>query len=1053
LSGEEPHLLAEEHAALRRVAALVAGEVAPEEVFAAVTEEVGRLLPVDFAIMGRHEPDDSVTCVAAWGAPAAHFPIGSRSTLEGNNLVTIVLRTGRPARVEHFEDASGPIGAVGRKRGFHSSVGTPICVEGRPWGVMAVGSTTPETPLRADTEARLASFTELVATAIANAESRAALARLAAEQAALRRVATLVGRGAAPEEVFAAVIGEIGELLPVDVASMCRYEPDDTLTFVATLGDAGEPFPAGTRQRLGGNNLGSIVYETGRPARIDRYADMASGPLGVGISAAGIRSSVGTPIMVEGRLWGLIAAGSTLNRTLPADAEERLGSFTELVATAIANAESHGRLARLAEEQAALRRVATLVARGAQQEEIFAAVTEEVGRVLLVDAAAMGRYEGEDAMTTVALWSRTGKVFAAIGGRHQLGGQNASTLVFETGRPARLDAYSEGSGSLAGDIRNTGVRSSVGTPIRVEGRLWGVIHAASTREQPLPADTEARLASFTELVATAIANTESRTGLARLAEEQAALRRVATLVAQGVSPENVFAAVAEEVGQLLPVDFTHIGRYEPDGALTVLGASGSTVEHFPVGRRWGLGGKNLATIVLETGCPGRIDGYSDAFGPLGVTGREFGIRSSAGTPIMVEGRVWGVVIVGSTTERVLPPDIEARLDSFTELVATAVANAESRTGLATLAAEQTALRRVATLVARGVPPEEVFAAAAAEVGQLLPVEFADLARYESDGSITMLAAWGTTAAVLPGGARLKLGGKNVSTVVAETCAPARIESYDDASGPIGLAVRKAGIRSVVGTPVIVEGRLWGTVAAGSSLEEPLPADTESRLASFTGLLATAIANAESGAALAASRARIVVAADDSRRQIERDLHDGAQQRLVHAVIVLKLALQALSNGSESAGELVAEALRHAEQANSELRELAHGILPAALSRGGLRAGVEALVSRVALPVTTDLSVERLPAGVEATAYFVISEALTNVVKHARAAGARVTARVESGELRLEVRDDGIGGAHPGHGTGLGGLEDRVSALDGRLIVDSPPGGGTRVRALLPVPDD
>jgi signal transduction histidine kinase len=170
------------------------------------------------------------------------------------------------------------------------------------------------------------------------------------------------------------------------------------------------------------------------------------------------------------------------------------------------------------------------------------------------------------------------------------------------------------------------------------------------------------------------------------------------------------------------------------------------------------------------------------------------------------------------------------------------------------------------------------------------------------------------------------------------------------------------------------------------------------------------------------------------------------------VIVQKLALRALSNGDANAAELVAEALRYTEQANAELRELAHGILPAALIRGGLRAGVEALVSRVPLPVSVDVPGERLPARVEATAYFVVSEALTNVVKHARAAGARVTARVEHGELRVEVRDDGVGGARGGHGTGLGGLEDRVAAVGGRLMIESPPGSGTRVRALLPVLD-
>jgi GAF domain-containing protein len=809
----------------------------------------------------------------------------------------------------------------------------------------------------------------------------------------------------------------------------------------------------GGRAKLEGDNLVTIVLETGRPARVDHF-EHASGPIGVAGRESGFHSAVGTPVIVDGRVWGVVTVGSiSTGPQLPADTEVRLASFTELVAAAVANAESRAGLARLARQQAALRRVATLVARGAAPEDVFAAVVKEVGRVLLVDAAAMARYESDHTMTTVAIWCGTGNRLPVIGSRHPLRGQNTSTLVFETGRPARIDAYDHDSaGSIAEEIRTMGIRSSVAAPISVEGRPWGVIHAASTREQPLPPDTEARLTSFTELVATAIANAESRTGLARLAGEQAALRHVATLVAQAVPPEEVFAAVTEEVARLLPVDFVHMGSYGDDETVTVLGASGSTADHFPVGRRWPLGGKNLATIVFETGRSARLDGYGDAAGVLGDTGRELGMRSAAGSPIVVEGRMWGVVIAGSTVRQQLPSDIEMRLGSFTELVATAVANAESRAGLARLADEQAALRRVATLVARGVAPEEVFAAAATEVGQLLPVDFADLARYEPDGTLTMLAAWGATRALLPARARLKLGGKNVSTVIAQTGAPARIDSYADASGPIGVAVREAGIRSVVGTPVIVDGRLWGTVAAGSGLEESLPADTESRLASFTELLASAIANAESREALAASRARIVAAADESRRRIERDLHDGAQQRLVHAVIVLKLALKALSDGNPNAGELVAEALRHADQANFELRELAHGILPAALTRGGLRAGIEALVSRVSLPVSVDAPAERLPSGVEATAYFVVSEALTNVVKHARASRVEVTAELRRGELRVEISDDGVGGARGGHGTGLGGLEDRVSALNGRLVLESKPGEGTRVCALVPVPE-
>ncbi len=536
-----------------------------------------------------------------------------------------------------------------------------------------------------------------------------------------------------------------------------------------------------------------------------------------------------------------------------------------------------------------------------------------------------------------------------------------------------------------------------------------------------------------------------------LAEEQAALRRVATLVARAVPPEELFAAVTEEIGCLLPVEYAFMGRYEPDTTFAVVAVWGKAAGRVVVDTRRPLGGTNLVTIVLETARSARMDNYAVASGPLGVTAHETGVRSAVGTPILVEGHVWGVVVAGSTLEQPLPADTEARLASFTELLATAIANAESRVGLARLAEEQAALRRVATLVARAVPPEEVFAAVTEEVEQLLPVDFAHMGRYEPDGTIIVLAASGTTVEQFPVGRRWNLGGKNLATIVFETGRPGRIDGYVDAFGPLGDTGRELGIRSSAGTPIIVEGQVWGVVIAGSTVRQRLPADLEARLGSFTELVAMAVANVESRAALAASRARIVAAADESRRRIERDLHDGAQQRLVHSVIVLKLALRALSNGDANAGELVAEALRHAEQANSELRELAHGILPSALTRGGLRGGVDALVSRVSLPVSVDVSAERLPAGVEATAYFVISEALTNAVKHARADAATVTARVERGELCVEINDDGVGGARAGEHTGLGGLQDRVSALDGRLELESPPGGGTRVRALLPLP--
>ena len=238
-------------------------------------------------------------------------------------------------------------------------------------------------------------------------------------------------------------------------------------------------------------------------------------------------------------------------------------------------------------------------------------------------------------------------------------------------------------------------------------------------------------------------------------------------------------------------------------------------------------------------------------------------------------------------------------------------------------------------------------------------------------------------------------------------------------------------------------------AHSTDRSQPLPADAESRTGEFTELVATAVANSQARSDLAASRARIVAAADDERRRVVRDLHDGAQQRLVHTVVTLNMARTALEGAREDAADLNSESLQHAEEATAELRELAHGILPSVLTRGGLRAGIGALASRMPVPVKTSVSVDRLPPAIEATAYFVVAEALTNVAKHAGADHAAVVARMEDEELRVQVSDDGVGGARE-DGSGLLGLGDRLAVLDGRLRVESPADGGTRVVAAIPI---
>ena len=376
--------------------------------------------------------------------------------------------------------------------------------------------------------------------------------------------------------------------------------------------------------------------------------------------------------------------------------------------------------------------------------------------------------------------------------------------------------------------------------------------------------------------------------LRELAEEQAALRRVATLVARGEPPEAVFTAVVEEVGRLLPVDLANMCRYEPDRTETFVATWGPAGERFPVGSRWPLEGYNLGVLVFDIGRPARLDRYADSSsGPLGAAALKAGIRSAVGAPILVEGNLWGAILAGSTLEQPLPADTEARLVSFTELVATAIANADSRAALARLAEEQAALRRVATMVARGAAPQEVFAAVTEELARLLPVDMAGLIRYDPDGTLTYAASWGKTADHTPVGSRWGGQGTNIATVVFETGHSGRVESWAEATGPIAAAAHEVGARSSVATPIMVEGRLWGLLGAGTTLEEPLPPDAEARLVSFGELVAMAIANADSRAELMASRARIVAAADETRRRIERDLHDGTQQQLVTLMLDLR----------------------------------------------------------------------------------------------------------------------------------------------------------------------
>jgi signal transduction histidine kinase len=370
-----------------------------------------------------------------------------------------------------------------------------------------------------------------------------------------------------------------------------------------------------------------------------------------------------------------------------------------------------------------------------------------------------------------------------------------------------------------------------------------------------------------------------------------------------------------------------------------------------------------------------------------------------------------------------------------------------------LAREQAALRRVATLVASQAAADDIFTAVAEEVARLLQADLGGVTMYEPDQSLTLVAAWGEGRKLVPVGTRVRLEGESAATTMLQSGLPVRIASYEGLSGPAAALMRELGIRSSVGAPIVVDGRVWGTISVASKKPEPFPDDTEARILGFAQLAATAISNTVSRARLAASRARVVVAADETRRRIERDLHDGIQQRLVSLALELRFAEEGVPPDQTELKKELGRLADGLTDALDEVRELARGIHPAILSEGGLRPALKALARRSAVPVELEVDVEtQLPERVAAASYFVVSEALANAAKHARASVAHVSVETAGSLLGVSIRDDGVGGADPARGSGLVGLTDRVQALGGTFTVVSPAGQGTTVRVELPLSD-
>jgi len=540
--------------------------------------------------------------------------------------------------------------------------------------------------------------------------------------------------------------------------------------------------------------------------------------------------------------------------------------------------------------------------------------------------------------------------------------------------------------------------------------------------------------------------TEEKRSLAeleRVAEEQAALRRVATLVARGATEAELAAAVTRELGRLFGAQRASTIRWDGD-TIRVIGDWSESGEMQSEGRTLAFGGETITARIVESAAPARVNSAADLNTELGQRRwADLGYEAAIGAPIMVDGKVWGIVTAARTQpDDPFPPDAEHRLGDFAALVAPAIVNAEAHRETAELFAEQSALRRIATLVAAGRPQAEVLDAVSSEVGRLYAASTVSLVRWSGvPDEVVVIAGWseGDTAAVEPGALYNPAPGGATLSVLETGFAAESEESSPERE-----------TCSVIAAPVIVTASLLGALTASRAATDPFPGGAAIRLRSFADLAAQSIANERAQAELRASRARIVRTADETRERLERNLHDGAQQRLVSVSIALRLAT-AKPSLPDDARVLLVNASDELARALQELRDLARGLHPAILTRSGLSSAIPVLAARAPVPVTVVNEIEgRLPGSVEAAVYYIVAESLTNVAKYAAATEATVRATCVDGIVRTEVVDDGVGGANVARGSGLRGLADRIEALGGRFGVDSEPGAGTRVWAEVTV---
>ena len=780
---------------------------------------------------------------------------------------------------------------------------------------------------------------------------REQIRRLVEKERALRDVAELIAHAGADADIIAIIVREASLQIQGLPVTLSQFVSQRELLVLASPDGPAEP---GMRIVFEADTLPDQILRTGSPFRVDDYRTQPDAEMAARFGNA---AGLGVPIVVEGRAWGFFYVSSSAE-PLPPGTEGLLAAFAQLVTASFDSIEARNQLRAVAAHDETMRSI---------QHEASGASITAVAQRLAEYAAKLGGVEHA--------------TLAIIGGVVVAAADPVVSITNSSIRPTQTLAF----------------------PVTAQHEPLGVF-TIETALPALPLQTSRYLADLSEVAARIILAITNRQHLSELIDEQASLRRIAELAARGVPRtgpmDDILAAICRAASDQLGGREVTLLQFESADTIVAVATYAGPV---PPGVRVVHPPNSLSDRVARTQASVRVDDFDVL--PSADIVRRFGIRAAVGVPVFIEDRLWGA-FVSTSQIGPLPRDTERRLEGFAKLTWAAIANAEARESLRRLADEQAALRHVAELVARESPLPAVFDAVVEESARVLNASSAAIVRDRS-------------------------GESEDASVVAEVKPQAA-----------------TGVHSAE-TPIHVNGVKWGTLLVSSDALSRM--DGRDRLKPFADLMAAAIANADHRERLTQSRARVIAAADEARRRLQRDVHDGAQQRLVHTILLLKLARDSAGKG-EDVIDLLADALSNADEANRQLRDIVRGILPAALTRNGLAAGIEALVTDTPIPVELTLDVPRLPASIETTGYFTVAEAITNAVKHAHATLVRVSCAMSSTkeELIITIEDDGLGGANPSLGTGLTGLRDRIEASGGTIVIESDPRHGTHIIARVPV---